>query len=185
MASKEYHREYNRRWYAANRERIARQQRAKYAALGPEQRKALLARRALTKRKYYVPGCRKEYLERTRGARLEHYRKVRSGPEGRVRYLVSVARKRAKTAGLSFNIRFEDLEIPTHCPVLGIPLWFKGGGRVGRDDSPSLDRMNNAAGYVKGNVQIISNRANRLKSNATADELQRVCDYARRVELLA
>ena len=61
-------------------------------------------------------------------------------------------------------------EIPEKCPVLGIPL---GGvtSRGGSDNSPSVDRIIPENGYIRGNVRIISKRANVLKNNGTLDEL--------------
>ncbi len=40
------------------------------------------------------------------------------------------------------------------------------------DDSPSLDKIIPKLGYVKGNVWVVSNKANRIKSNATIEELE-------------
>jgi hypothetical protein len=48
---------------------------------------------------------------------------------------------------------------------------------TGRDSSPSLDRIDNSKGYVKGNVAVISFRANTLKNNATADELRAIANF--------
>lgn len=81
--------------------------------------------------------------------------------------LLCAARSRAKTQRVPFTLTYADIEIPTHCPVLGIPL-------VKRDKNaaPSLDRRIPALGYVKGNVAVISNRANTLKNNATLAELR-------------
>ena len=81
------------------------------------------------------------------------------------------ARARAREAGVPFTIGVEDIVIPTHCPILGIPL-FRTKGRGGGDNSPSLDRIEPERGYVPGNVIVISNRANRLKSDATVKELR-------------
>jgi hypothetical protein len=47
-----------------------------------------------------------------------------------------------------------------------------------RDKKPTLDRINNDEGYIRGNVAIISFRANRIKSDASADELQAIANYA-------
>jgi len=60
--------------------------------------------------------------------------------------------------------------------VLGIPLKFGG-----KDYAPSMDKIIPALGYVKGNIQIISMRANRIKSNATTEELRLVADYMQRI----
>jgi len=45
------------------------------------------------------------------------------------------------------------------------------------DASPTLDRLNNAWGYVPGNIAVISYRANKLKGDATADELRRIAEW--------
>jgi hypothetical protein len=76
----------------------------------------------------------------------------------------------AKKKGLKFNLTLKDIpDIPKKCPYLGITLI--PGSKTRSDNSPSLDRIDNLKGYIKGNVQIISWRANKIKSNATADEL--------------
>ena len=49
------------------------------------------------------------------------------------------------------------------------------------DDSPSLDRIVSSLGYVKGNIRVISYKANRVKSNATLEELRKVYEDSLRV----
>lgn len=78
----------------------------------------------------------------------------------------SNAKTRAKKIRQEFNLDYKDINIPEFCPILGIKL----DRNSGRDSSPSLDRINPALGYVKGNIWVISNKANRLKSNLTVDE---------------
>jgi hypothetical protein len=92
------------------------------------------------------------------------------------REMLVKAKHRAKKAGLDFNVGLEDVVIPKVCPVLGIPI-IRGTGSRPSPNSPSLDRIDPAKGYVKGNVMVISNRANTLKNNASADELRKVADY--------
>ena len=87
------------------------------------------------------------------------------------RRLHITAKHRAKKRGLEFNIDFDDVIIPECCPVLGIPLQFKEGGHGGAPNSPSLDRIDNSKGYVKGNVQVISHLANSMKSTANEEQL--------------
>ncbi|MBB3990312.1 hypothetical protein [Croceicoccus naphthovorans] len=62
-------------------------------------------------------------------------------------------------------------------PILGIPIYIAKGGRGGKDHSPSLDRIRPKLGYVPGNVIVISNRANRLKSDATIRELRDIASF--------
>lgn len=90
--------------------------------------------------------------------------------------MVYNARRRAKKAGVPFTITKEDLEIPSHCPVLGIPI-FTSSQSGGNDNSPSLDRILPDKGYVRGNIIIISNRANRLKSDASIRELRDIASF--------
>lgn len=54
---------------------------------------------------------------------------------------------------------------------------FPGTGRGGKNNSPSLDRIRNELGYVRGNVIVISNRANRLKSDASIEELRDIASF--------
>jgi hypothetical protein len=91
-----------------------------------------------------------------------------------------LARVRARQKALAFNIEVADVTVPATCPVLGIPLRW-GCGKRQLDESPTIDRIVPANGYVKGNVCVISWRANRLKSDATPDELMAVAEYARRM----
>jgi hypothetical protein len=83
------------------------------------------------------------------------------------------ARGRARSMGLSFDLTLDDVVIPETCPVLGIPLIRS----VHQDNRPSLDRVENELGYVKGNVNVISYLANRIKNNATIEQLKKVVAY--------
>ena len=87
--------------------------------------------------------------------------------------LHKTARYRAIKRGLEFDIDITDVVIPAVCPVLGIPLVIADGtGKPGgRMDSPSLDRIDNTKGYVKGNVQVISHMANSMKFTANKEQL--------------
>ena len=89
--------------------------------------------------------------------------------------LIRWAKRRAKKNNILFTIEPEDIEIPLICPVLGIAL-FKGEG-LPCDNSPTLDRIVPELGYVPGNIIVISNRANRIKSNATWRELRLLVDF--------
>lgn len=84
--------------------------------------------------------------------------------------MLTRARMRSKRDGLLFNLSPDDFEIPEVCPILGIPLRF-ATGRGPSDHSPSIDRIDNNKGYVKGNIIVVSWRANRIKGDATPDEL--------------
>jgi hypothetical protein len=92
--------------------------------------------------------------------------------------MVGDARRRAKLKCLEFNIDREYIRslVVSHCPVFGIPLEWSCRREESRkmplENSPSLDRIDPTKGYVKGNVWIISNKANMIKNNATHEELK-------------
>lgn len=99
------------------------------------------------------------------------------------RVMLYRARNRAKTLGVACDLTAGDIRVPTHCPVLGMPLVYRSGrGRGFHPDSPSLDRLIPSAGYVKSNVRVISARANLLKNDATVEELERVLADLRKIE---
>ena len=87
------------------------------------------------------------------------------------------AKKRAKEYNLPFNIDIEDIVIPEICPVLGIPLKVNVGGNRMSDNSLTLDKFIPSKGYVKGNVQIISWRANSLKKDGTTEEWIKIAKW--------
>lgn len=94
--------------------------------------------------------------------------------------LLNRARRRARRKGIPFEITTRDIRIPNYCPVLGIPL--EVGAESGHDSSPSLDRIDPDLGYVPGNVQVISNRANTLKSNASSEEMAAIVRHLQEIE---
>jgi len=89
------------------------------------------------------------------------------------------AKKRAKLKGQEFDLQIEDIpEIPEYCPILHIKI-IANKTNSPLDSSPSLDRIDSKKGYIKGNVQIISNRANRIKSDATIEEVEMLLKFMR------
>ncbi|UHX60313.1 restriction endonuclease [Ralstonia phage vRsoP-WM2] len=108
----------------------------------------------------YCKQCKKEYTRDT-GANI----------------LPSI-RQRARKQGVPFSLTKENPPpIPEVCPVLGIPLRRTLG--FADDNSPSLDRLIPELGYVPGNVEWMSYRANRIKNDSTYEELERVTAWVR------
>ena len=89
------------------------------------------------------------------------------------------AKERSKFKKLQFNITLEYLEsIATdECPIFKTP--FKWGRYNGKRNpqTPSLDRIIPALGYVKGNVVFISDKANRIKQEFDENDLYAVADW--------
>ena len=85
---------------------------------------------------------------------------------------------RCKRQGWEYDLSPEYLEsvAVTHCPILDIELTYDGKAQ---DSRAELDRIDNSKGYVMDNVQFISRRANRIKSDSTEEELQLILDYMR------
>ena len=101
----------------------------------------------------------------------------------------------AKRDGIEFTIKLTDIpgvkikewnghqnriswkatQYPKVCPILKIKLdWGMNGYN---DNSPSLDRIDPTEGYVKGNVMMMSALANRMKQNATPEQLKQFSRY--------
>lgn len=76
------------------------------------------------------------------------------------------AKSRASKKKWEFNIELSDIVIPEYCPILETKI-----------DIPSIDRIDSNKGYIKGNIQIVSNRANMLKNNATIEELELILKF--------
>lgn len=132
----------------------------------------------MTPKSIYTKRWKDKNPEKVRAARLAWYSK----PKNRMRHLLSQAKRRAEENGVIFEISIEDFgPLPTHCPVLGIELNY--GRSIARgfiNNRPSVDRVDPSLGYLKGNVRVISWRANRLKSDATVQELRSILDYMER-----
>lgn len=86
---------------------------------------------------------------------------------------------RAKQRNIEFSLELSDIVLPKFCPVFKRKLIY-----ADPDWTYSIDRINPNLGYIKGNIVIMSNRANMLKNDATASELQLVVDYLRACEVV-
>ena len=118
--------------------------------------------------------CRKEkYIE----AKSRGWKKNKQNCRTK---MLANARNRAKEKKIPFNLTIEDIIIPNVCPILGIKI--SEINNQAKDDSPTLDRINPnpKIGYVRGNVQVISHRANLLKNNATLEELDTITRWMKR-----
>lgn len=90
--------------------------------------------------------------------------------------MLAAARQRARKAGLVCTLTLDDIVIPSRCPVFGIPIEHQTGKRQS-DNSPSIDRIVPSLGYTKSNAVIVSFRANRIKNDATVEELKRLVQF--------
>ena len=87
----------------------------------------------------------------------------------------------AKTRGIEFNLDAKYLEsIWTGvCPVLGLALNMPMKDAKGRGslNTAHLDRFDPKKGYIKGSVAWVSGRANRIKYDATLEELKSLVSW--------
>jgi len=121
-----------------------------------------------------IRSIQKRYDDKNKVSHREKCRKYRRlAPNSRI---LTMAKYRARLKGLPFNLELADIVIPKTCPVLGIPLLVSETGRQ-NDYSPSLDRIIPSKGYVRGNVMVISSRANVIKNCGTVEEHERVIAY--------
>lgn len=142
---------------------------------------------------------RKEYYQKTKQKQLERVKAWReANPERssvnnaksresrKIRdpaaFLLSRTKDRALKQGIEFNITIDDIAIPDVCPMLGIPLFFSQKGSIAgkNPNSPSVDRIDPKQGYIKGNVMVISWRANQLKNDSTLEEMEMIVAFRRK-----
>jgi len=85
--------------------------------------------------------------------------------------LYSNAKYRAKAKNIEFNININDINIPEFCPYLGIKLIPGSYKERKMGNAPTIDRIDPDIGYTPENIEVISDLANRMKQNATREQL--------------
>lgn len=166
-----YRRAYEKRRYAEDTAfREARKSESKVRGKARYQADAGLRARIAEKQRLYnkIPAVRERRLKYAREyMKTYDHRKV----------LMYAAKQRAASVGVPFDLTIEDIVIPERCPVLGTPL-VRGKAKAS-DQSPSIDRLDPTRGYVRGNIAVISWRANRIKNDGSADEHEAVARFIR------
>ena len=107
--------------------------------------------------------CQYHYDNRRERARLRRI----ANPEATMLYDLKY---RARMHGIECTISVEDIVIPGICPVFGTAFVI-GGPVETRHLAPSIDRIDSTLGYIKGNVQVISFKANAMKQNASIADM--------------
>lgn len=89
------------------------------------------------------------------------------------KYILSRTKSKCKKEDIPFNLKLSDIIIPEFCPILGIKLLTNDEVRSGTSkwNTASIDRINPKLGYIRGNIQIISLRANMMKTDSTEEDL--------------
>ena len=115
---------------------------------------------------------RPEVVERMR--EYNQNRKSTNSLIDKFRDIVHRCQSRAREKNIPCSITWQDIQeiYVTECPILEIPLDWNSSFTGRTDYTPSIDRIIPELGYVKGNIKIISNLANMMKSSSTFDQLQ-------------
>jgi hypothetical protein len=92
-------------------------------------------------------------------------------------------RRRCKTKNLAYNLDENYLNsIQTKvCPVFNTVLNYSISTRMSDPNGAELDRMIPSLGYIKGNVKFISLRANRIKYDASVEEIEQILKYMKAI----
>ncbi len=116
------------------------------------------------------PILREQYLEKKRLSNINSKRKKTINDK-----IWSQLKNKSKQFDIDFNLEVKDIIVPTRCPVFGIELKFDNTKPC--DNSPSIDRIDNNKGYIKGNIIVVSNKANRMKNNSTIEEMKMLVEF--------
>lgn len=116
-----------------------------------------------------------EYKERILAQKREEVRRHKA------QYILNRVKRKAKKLGYEFNLTIDDIVIPDICPILEVPIVF--GTKEDYEYSPSIDRIDNSKGYIRGNICIISKKANSMKNSASVEELKSFCKNVLRYSL--
>lgn len=100
-----------------------------------------------------------------------------------IRTIYNRLKASAKRRNIEFKLtipELNNLSFPITCPILGIPLTFNRG--EAQDNSYSFDRIDSSKPYEIDNLIVVSWKANRLKNNATKEELEQIAAFYKSLE---
>lgn len=126
-----------------------------------------------------------------RDNQIKRYRTKKTNEPWYIAYCI--IKQRAKEKNIEFDLDIEYIKsIWTDiCPVLGIPLKcaiFESGltRKTSKarplDNSPTIDRIDPAKGYIKGNICIMSYRANMIKNCGTLEEHEKIVAFLQNIK---
>lgn len=148
--------EKHKNYYLQNKEKFNESSKQWYRKNGKERYQRNRDKILLSKKEYHKkhPEKRKNYNIKTQIHKLWYS-----------------AQRRALKNNIPFNITEQDIIsiVPkdSKCPVFNKEFVYGNGNSF----SMTLDKIIPEKGYIKGNIQIISRKANTMKNNATPEEL--------------
>lgn len=113
-----------------------------------------------------------EWLKNNPEKKKQYNAASKESPAAKVKHLVGKAKLRAAEKSINFSIIPEHVYIPHQCPLREDEINYANSETC--DNSPSIDRFDPTKGYEPGNVWVISQRANRIKNNATFEEFEKI-----------
>lgn len=108
---------------------------------------------------------RSSAINKNRRAKI---RAQRHTPTGWIGVTLSTLKRRARTQAVPFDLRKTDLVLPVVCPVFGTTLVYDRNQDF--ENAASVDRIKPELGYIRGNIAIISLKANMMKQRCTDPE---------------
>ena len=134
---------------------------------------------SLWRRRMYSKEVRRDYFRKWSIGKV--YRN--KPPIGSNRFFSNASariKNKAEELKLDFNLDPHYLKnifpVDGKCPALNMPF-EKGTNGISRDESPTVDRIDNKLGYLKDNVQWVSRLANNIMTSATPDQVIKVGEY--------
>lgn len=117
---------------------------------------------------------KKTYRELNRAKMLDTH--------GVLYYIAQGAKRRAKNSGREYSLDIKTLPLPEKCPILGCDLAYPSSStkldtKGPRNNSVTLDRIDNEVGYTNDNVRVISYAANRIKGDLTPEQIENLYYY--------
>ena len=95
--------------------------------------------------------------------------------------MLSNSRIRARIKGIPHNINSNDIKKiwpkDNKCPVLRINFQMGYKNKKTKSYAPSLDRIEPKKGYINGNISIVCDIVNRLKSDASIVDLKKISNF--------
>jgi len=160
------HKEHNKKYREKNKDEILEKAK-KYYEENKDKRKEYHKKR-YEENKDRILEQHKRYREENKDKRKEYNKKWLA--DNRDRSVFLSIRTRARKLDIPFDLELDDITSYDTCPIFGFKM-ERGGCKDSRS-SPSVDKIIPSKGYVKGNIQVISNKANRMKNDATPEELR-------------
>jgi hypothetical protein len=155
-------RQYRKKYYEDNKEH-----KAIYRENNKQKIKAL-QKKWYEENKERIKAKMKEYTLKFPGKIAENRRKW--ADRNVEKRMFRSAKNRATRENILFDLEVSDIVVPVKCPILNMELKHDNRGNA-KYNSPSLDKIDNSKGYIKGNIQVISYKANTMKGDATPKEL--------------